>query len=187
MAGETVKSAALTAVQNGRKTSGRKASGRPVVAIDTIALATGNLEANDVALFAIDIPSNAIVTRMAVYTDDLDSDGTPAIALDIGLYAAQKFTGLVSGTATTYAEDAVIDADAYVDGTTVAQAATLRYTDQDFDTATFGADDALKEAWQVAGFDKDPHTSFRIGVLVATAPDAAQAGDLSLLVEYVAD
>lgn len=187
MAGETTRSTALTAVQAGRKTSARKAKGKTVTAIDTVALGTGNLETNDVTLFHIDIPSNAIVTRIAAYNDDLDSDGSPALAIDIGLFAAQKFTGLVSAVRTVYAEDAVIDADAYVDGSTVGQAATTSYTTLPFDSATYGPDDALKEAWQVAGFDEDPHTNFRIGVTMATAAATAAAGDLSILVEYLTD
>ena len=61
---------------------------------------TDNLNAND-EWHVIRLPADASIIHAAIEADDLDTDGTPAIVLDLGI------TG---------------DSDAIIDGATVAQA-----------------------------------------------------------------
>lgn len=181
MAGETT--GTTRAVRDARLSKGNLK-----VATEVDAIAAGELEAADVTLYRnIRVPSNAVITEIAVYNDDLDSNGTPALALDIGLAAGEDFKSVTSGTESSHLADAVLDADAYVDGSTVAQAATTSWTVQAFDAATFGPDDVEKACWEVLGYDEDPKTEFVIAVTVATAAATAAAGDLALRVSYLVD
>jgi hypothetical protein len=181
MAGETTKSTRLTSVQAGKKKDARLQRGREFTALDTEAIAATELEAADVTIFDIPVPSNAIITEIAVYNDDLDSNGSPTLTLDVGLAAGEDFTSVTSSTATKHSEDDVLDADAFVDGSTTLQAATTSYTVQAFDATTFGPDDANKPAWEVLGYDEDPRTTFRIAATFAAGAATA------IRVKYVLD
>lgn len=187
MAGETTKSANLTNTEADLRRESRYGRGRLLVASDIDAIAAGELEANDVTLLDIEIPSNAIVARIEHYNDDLDSNCCPTLAADIGLFAVEDFTSVTSSSATKHAADAVLDADAYVDGATGLQSATTSWTSLAFDSVTFGPDDAEKMAWEVLGYDEDPHTRFRVGVTFAAAAATAAAGDLGIRVYYIVD
>lgn len=181
MAGETTGSTKATR-------DARLSKGRPVVATETQAIAATELELADVTLYRnIRIPSNAIVTEIALYNDDLDSNVSPALVLDIGLAAGEDFTSVTSGTETKRNEDDVLDADAYVDGSTTGQDATTNWTAQAFDSATFGPDDCEKACWEVLGYDSDPKTVLTLSVTMQVAAATAAAGDLALRVTYIVD
>lgn len=189
MAGETSKSTALTAADEdkGKKRLSRLASGTVKSAMESEALIATQLETADLLLVFAEIPSNAIVRAIFLYNDDLDADGTPTLALDIGAFAAQEFVSITSGTKTRHAKNAVLDADLYVDGSTVAQAATTKWTRLDFDSATKGPDKAAKMVWEDLGYDEDPGAPIRIGITAATAAATGAAGDLAIMVEYLVD
>lgn len=187
MAGETTKSTRLTATQAGTKTDARKARAREVTALDVEAIAATELETADVTIFDIEIPTHAIVTEVAIYNDDLDSNCAPALAIDVGFVAGAAFTSTTSGTDTRHDEDDMLDADALVDGATDAQAATTKWTPLAFDATTFGPDDCNKAIWEVLGYDEDPRTTVRVAVTMATAAATAAAGDLGLKVKYLVD
>jgi hypothetical protein len=70
------------------------------VATGTIALAAGDLSANDTVMLA-PIPSNASITSIKLFNDDLDSGTT--ITADVGLYNTDL---------------SVVDADAYASAIT---------------------------------------------------------------------
>lgn len=187
MAGEQTKTARLTNVNSGIKSAARVSKGRPVVAIESEAITTGELEAADNIIYDMPIPSNAIITEVAVYNDDLDSNGTPTLTLDVGLAAGEDFTSTTSSTETKHSEDDVLDADLLVDGSTVLQAATTSWTVQAFDSATMGPDDAAKPVWELLGYDEDPRATMRIVCTFAAAAATAAAGDLALKVTYLVD
>lgn len=189
MAGETTKTTALTNSQadEAQYVAARLQAGKTVSAKDSHAYTTGELEAADVLITNIEIPSNAVVEEILVYNDDLDSNGTPTLATDYGLAAAKDFTSVTSSTETKHSEDDVLDADLFVDGDTTLQAATTKYTSLALDSATFGPDDAQKEVWELLGYDEDPHTKFRLCLTQATAAATAAAGDVALLVRYSVD
>lgn len=159
--------------------------GREVTALDSIAQTTA--AAADVMLFKTDIPSNSIVTGIWIRNDDMDSGCAPALTIDVGLYASQPFKSKTSSVVSSHAEDELLDIDAFVDNSTVLQAATTSFTSQAFDATTFGPDDALKPCWEVLGYDEDPKTEFRVAITVATGAQSAAAGDVVLMVKYLVD
>lgn len=185
MAGEQTKTARLTNVNNGITSDARLNGGRVRVGIESEAITATELEAADNVIYDIDLPSNAILTEIAVYNDDLDSNGAPTLTLDIGLAAKEDFTSTTSSTDTKHSADDVLDADLFVDGSTTLQAATTNWTVQAFDSATMGPDDAAKPLWSLLGYDNDPKTRFRIVCTFAAAAATAAAGDLALKVTWV--
>jgi hypothetical protein len=189
MAGETQKSTALTNRDGGTLRESRLASGRMRVALDTHQFAAATeLEAADVLIFDIPLPSNAIVLDISHINDDMDTDGSPALAVDIGVSAREGYTSITSSSATKHSADDLIDADLFCDGVTGFQAATTSFTSLALDTGTFGADDALKPIWEKLGYDEDPHTTFNLNFVSATAATAlASAADCAIKVEYLVD
>lgn len=183
----TAKSTALTAVQAGTVQDARLTKARVRSAIDTIAVLTTDIDAADIILLAIDMPSNAHGVDIDIYNDDLDSGVCPTLTVDVGLYAAQDFTSVTSGTATKRLEDSALDIDLFVDNSTVLQAATTGYTRQALDSATYGPDDVLKPLWELLGYDEDPHVKVRVGLTIGTVAATAVAGDISVRVRYQLD
>lgn len=187
MAGEQTKTARLTNVENRLNTEARLSRGKEVTVIESEAITTGELEAADNILYDIKFPSNAIISEIAIYNDDLDSHATPTLTLDIGLAAVEKFTSTTSSSDTIHAKDAVLDADLFVDGSTVLQAATTSYTVQAFDATTCGPDDAEKPLWELLGYDNNPQTEFRLVLTFPAASATAAAGDLAVKCKYLVD
>lgn len=151
------------------------------------AYTTAELDAADVVLTGIKVPSNAVISEILMYNDDLDSNGSPLLAFDIGVYAADDYTSTTSAVDTIHLKDSVVDADLFVDGDTTAQAATTKYTSLAFDSATCGPDDIYKSIYELLGYDNDPSTEFGIVITTSAAAATAVAGDVALLVRYSAD
>lgn len=187
MAGEITKSTRLTARDNGTQPDARLAKGRMRMATDTESIATGELEAADSTIFDIIVPSNAIHMGVEVYNDDLDSNGSPTLTLDVGLFAGEDFTSTTSSTDTKHTKDGILDVDLLVDGSTALQAATTNWTSLAPDGTTAGPEDANKPYWELLGYDSDPKTVFRVGATFAAAAATAAAGDLSIRVTYLVD
>ena len=190
MAGETTKTTALTNIQAGTAQQARFTKGRVFQARDhhQFAAAT-SLEAADVLITAIELPSNSVVIDIEIYNDDLDTDACcPTLALDVGVSAGADYTSTTSGSDTDHNEDDLIDADLFVDGSTTGQAATTNWTSLTPDSATLGPEDTLKPVWELLGYDNDPKTTFRVSVTSATASAAlSSAGDFSIRVTYAVD
>lgn len=187
MAGETVKTTALTNAQEGKAREARLNGTTYKVATDSKALLATETEVGDVLLTNIRIPSNAIVREIKVYNDDLDSNGTPTLTADVGVAAAVAFTSVTSGTKTRHAVDAVLDADLFVDGDTTLRAATTSFTSLALDAATSGPDDIDKPVWERLGYDEDPSTDLVIAVTFAAGAATGAAGDLAIQVHYLTD
>jgi hypothetical protein len=190
MAGETQKSTALTNRDNGKLRRGNLVKGQVFVTEDTHQFAAATeLEAGDNLILDMPIPSNARVLEILHINDDLDTNGTPTLVVDIGLAAAQDYTSVTSSTETKHLKDAIIDADLFVDGNTAFQAATTTMTSiAALDATTFGPEDQIKPIWELLGYDEDPRTIFNI-VFQSQAASATlgAAGDLILRVLYTTD
>lgn len=184
MAGETSKTTNLTAIQAGKRVNRGLTKATVMRTSDTHAFTTGQLEAADVLITAMQIPSNARVSEIRQYNDDLDSSCSPALAFDIGVAAAQDHTSVTSGTETAHSADDVIDADLFVDGDTTGQSATTKFTSLALDSATAGPDDAAKMVWEMLGYDEDPRTVYNVVVTTATAAATAAAGDVAWEIFY---
>lgn len=132
------------------------------VASGTIALAVADLSANDTVMLA-PIPSNASITSIKIFNDDLDS-GTTNTA-DVGLYKQDL---------------SVVDADAYASAIT-----TLRSANTTGVEVAFEARDINKmgqKVWQDAGLTSDSGLTYFVGASFPAAGDTA--GDLSFVIEY---
>ena len=132
------------------------------IAQGTIALAVADIGANDTVMLA-PIPSNASISSIKIYNDDLDS--STVITADVGLYK-QDLT--------------VVDADAYASAITDLRAAVKTGTEVAFEARDINK--MGQKVWQDAGLSSDPALSYFVGIGFPAAGD--QAGDLSFIIEY---
>lgn len=183
----TTKTTNLTNKEAATIRDARLTKARLVAARDKHAYTTGQLAAAEIILTDIDIPSNAIISEVLMQNDDLDSNGTPALTFDIGLFASEDFTSTTSSTDTKHNANDVLDADVLCDDVTNGQAASLYYAPCDLDAGTLGPDDSEKALWELLGYDEDPLTQFRVGITTATGAATAAAGDVSLEVRFLKD
>ena len=133
------------------------------VATGTIALAAGDLSADDTVMLA-PIPSNASITSIKLFNDDLDS-GTDLTA-DVGIYTTAV---------------AVVDADAYASAITDLRGAVKTGTEVAFEARDINK--MGQKVWQDAGLTSDPALTYFVGISFPAAGDTA--GDLSFVIEYV--
>jgi hypothetical protein len=132
------------------------------VAAGTIALAVADLGANDTVMLA-PIPSNASITSIKIFNDDLDSSTTHTA--DVGIYKQDL---------------SVVDADAYASAIT-----TLRSANTTGVEVAFEARDINKcgqKVWQDAGLSSDSGLTYFVGLSFPGAGDTA--GDVSFVIEY---
>jgi hypothetical protein len=153
------------------------------VLIDTVAAATTSLDETNDAIMLGPLPSNAIITSLAIKNDDLDSNCTPALAVNIGAYYSgvggnQSNDGNTSGT--------VIDADLFASAVTTLQSANANWVELLGESTVYGVEDATTELWSAAGLSSDPGGLIYVGIAVTTAAGTAAAGDIALKVEYIA-
>jgi hypothetical protein len=133
------------------------------VATGTIALVAGDLSTDDTVMLA-PIPSNASITSIKLFNDDLDS-GTTNTA-DVGLYNTDL---------------SVVDADAYASAITDLRGAVTVGTEVAFEARNINK--MGQKVWQDAGLTSDPALTYFVGIGFPAAGD--QAGDLSFVIEYV--
>lgn len=111
------------------------------------------------------IPSNAVVSQVLLYCDDI---GTTAAA-DIGLYKSTADGG------------AVVDADFFGSAVSLSGGA-LNGTDVTHESAVFGLEDAEKPLWEALGLASDPNLMYDVVATLTAASDAA--GTIMLKVRY---
>ena len=133
------------------------------VATGTIALVAGDLSADDTVMLA-PIPSNASITSIKLFNDDLDSGTT--LTTDVGIYTTAV---------------AVVDADAYASAITDLRGAVKTGTEVAFEARDINK--MGQKVWQDAGLTSDPALTYFVGIGFPAAGD--QAGDLSFVIEYV--
>ena len=153
-------------------------TGKLRVSKDTIAALTTDLEANDI-LMMCQVPANAKIHSIKIYNDDLDTDATPAMTANVGIYnGPDTFTD----GSTQYATDAVIDLDAYGTVITTLQAANTAGVELRFET--FNINTISNFVWEDAGLSADPKVNLRIAVTIGTVAATPAAGDITMVVEY---
>jgi len=137
-----------------------RGAGEVVTVRATLEATTGNLAANNI-FEMMAMPDNCRVVDMILIADDLDDDGTPAITFDVGIMSGDF--GDNDDTRTCGAQ--------FFDGDDSAQAG------------------GASRMSLVTGFELAPSATTRgIGVKVATAPDSAVAGTITLIAQFaVAD
>lgn len=144
--------------------------GKMRVAAGTIAVATTSIdEVNDVIMLC-GLPTGAVVHSIRLAADDLDSNLTPTLAFNLGLFPAVDS-----------AIAAVKDADCYASAITLGQAATA-FTEYAFEARNINL--CGQKVYADAGDSADTDTVYYLGLSVSTVAATAAAGDLSFIVEY---
>ena len=136
----------------------------------TVALATGDIDAADIIMLC-GLPSNAVVLQIWIANDDLDSNGSPTITANVGLYAD------VDGATAK-------DADVYSTVTTQLQGAS-GFVDHAFEAR--GIEKMGQKVYEDAGDSSDTNVEYFLGVTIGTGAATAAAGDLSFNVVYAVE
>ena len=180
MTATTVKSVNITALEGTEDLGLHRKSGRLKTLIDQDAIAITSIdEVGDTMLFG-PIPSNAVVIDVLLKNDDLDSNCSPLLAVNVGLsYSGiggnQKKEGNTSGT--------VLDADAFASAATTLGGANIVWTSVRSEAANITNND--QEAWQVGGLSEDPGGLLYISITVTAAAATDAAGDIVCRVDYI--
>jgi len=173
MAAATVKSASITGFDAVPVTlrQGSNQGGKVRQYTETIEVATTNIDDVGDIIKMIRIPSRLKITRCDIFNDDLDTNGTPLIAVDVGFYNA------VTG--------AVKDADGLASAITTLNAtntAGVNVAMEAHDIADIG-----KTAWELAGYTTDPHVMLDIALTVTAAAATGAAGTITMVVTGTLD
>jgi|TARA_B100000315_G_scaffold179172_1_gene167861 hypothetical protein len=156
------------------------ATGKVRVWSDTIAAGTGDIDDDDILMMA-EIPSNAKIKSIKLYNDDLDA--STGLVTDLGIYNGNVKFNDTDASATAYAAEAVIDRDCYGTVMTVLQGAVTAGTECRYET--LGIETVGNFMWEDAGLTSDPGRMLRIALTIETVASSAQAGDITLVVEYI--
>ena len=147
------------------KNDSQQLHGAKRIAQGTIALAAGDLSATDTVMLA-PVPTNASITSIKLFNDDLDSGSTNTT--DVGLYTTAI---------------AAVDDDAYASAITDLRGAVTTGTEVAFEARNINK--MGQKVWEDAGQSSDPGGYYYVGLLFDAAGDTA--GDLSFIIEYVID
>ena len=158
--------------------------GKMRVFMDTIAAGTGDIDNDDVIMFA-EIPSNSKIVSIVVYNDDLDSGGSPSLTTNAGLYNGQTTFTDTDASSTSYAAAAVLDEDCYASAITTLQAANTSGVELAYEARNINA--VANFVWEDGGLSSDPGVPLRVAFTISTAAATAAAGDITTVVTYVVD
>lgn len=165
----------ITLVNAGSKVIHKDHGGKVRVAKATIAAGTGDLDADDV-IHMVQIPMHASILSIKVFNDDLDSNGTPALTVDCGLYyGGDNGPSISAGT--------VIDFDCYATDSTCLQAANTTGTELAFEARNITA--VGNEVWEDGGLSSNPGGSAYVSLTIGTVAATQAAGDITVIVTYV--
>lgn len=119
------------------------------------------------------VPSRARIVSVQLANDDLDSSGTPALAVDLGLYEVP--------------DGSAKDQDFFASAITNLQAAQTAFQDETYESAVVGVEDYHKRLWEQLGESEDPEVNYDIALTVTTAAATGAAGDIVAKVQYIVD
>lgn len=144
-------------------------------AMATIEAAANVLDTINDTILILPLPSDARLTSLVMFNDDLDSNGAPALVVHLGGYYGGDVPGRTSGS--------LIDADNIASSITTLQAANtlgveLLYEQNDIANV-------LRPLWQVLGLTSNPGGTIYIGLRVVTPAATAAAGTITLRATYV--
>ena len=133
-------------------------------AIATVALT--DAAATDVIRF-VRVPSRARVEDVELVNDQIDSNGTPTLTVDVGLYATNG--------------GAAVNDNVFSSGNTSLHTASNTFVDVLDNVA---AADRAKQLWDLLGDSSDPGESYDVALTVDTAAATFSAGNVTLRVRY---
>lgn len=185
MAAGTKKSVLITNIETNPIVRVENPGGILRVHVDQVEVATTNIDdIGDVIMLGA-LPSSAKITSIKFFADDLDSNGTPTLAFNVGGYYLKN--NIVSGVAK--ASGVVVDADNIATAIIVGQAASAdvtnvgkvgyecRFEAADIDTIEY-------PLWQLLGLTEDCGGLLAIGLTVSAAAATAAAGGIKMVVHY---
>ena len=153
----------------------RDMSGFVKVAKAHFAAGTGDIDDSDVILLAR-LPMAAKIVSIKLFNDDLDSNGTPTLASNLGLYyGGDNGLGVTKG--------AVIDEDCYATAIATLQAANTSGVELAYEVRNIA--NHGQEIWQDGGLTANPGGWADIALTISNVAATAAAGDILLVVEYV--
>ena len=152
--------------------------------MDVRACAADDLNADGDAVILAQVPSNARITSIMIYNDDLDSGANSLV--NIGIYNGNEQFNDTDASETLYAADAVIDEDAYAAASSVLRTASTNGSEFAFSLST-RKNAPLAAVWEDAGLTSDPGVPLRIALTQTATVSGAQAGDVVMVVQYVTD
>lgn len=140
----------------------------------TVELLTGELVPGQ-TVELLDLPPNAVVRKITLYNDDLDSDGTPTLTADVGLYTVDENDLVV-----------VADIDAYASAITTLQAVNTAGVEVQFEARDI--DKIEKRVFEDAGLSAVPEDGLlRLVLTILAGAATAAAGTLSFNVQYTVE
>lgn len=170
----TLTTAAVSGIYAGPPTiKSRGVFGSPEYVIKgTFEVGTSDLDASDI-IHITPLPWEAKIHEISIFTDDLDSNGTPALAYDVGLYSLDHTNTF-----------AVIDVDAYASAVTTGQAANILGVNHAFEARDINkmGNTVIQDA-AITGRPTDGYKAI-LSATVTTASATAAAGTVSYIVKY---
>ncbi len=152
------------------KVNALEIGGAKRIATALLAMTTG--AASDIKRF-VRIPSRALVLSVAFVNDDLDSNGAPTLAADVGLYR------------TTGDGGAVVDADFFASAVTTLQGATVVFTDVTYESVVVPIANRAKPLWEQLGLSADPGVQYDVAFTYTAGAATHANGNVVMRVEYV--
>lgn len=180
MTASTVKSVNLTNITATPITVLDKLRGVKKTVIDKIAVATTSTDDVGDIIMLGPIPSNAKILSIKLFNDDLDSNGAPTLAADVGLYYS-GIGNVVSGVAKT--SGTVVSATCIGTAITTLQAANTTGVEIRFKAGDIV--DIVKEAWELGGLTADCGGLLNLGLTITTAAATGAAGDVVVVIDYL--
>lgn len=147
------------------------------VSIDEVEVATTNVDDIGDKILMCPVPANAVIRRVVIKNDDLDSHATPTLAVDVGLYYSG--IGHLDNTKTS---GTVVAAGCIATAITTLQAANVSGVDVRNEAADIDTVDL--EAWALAGLSSNPMGVLYVGLTLTAAAATAAAGGIKMMVEY---
>lgn len=140
-----------------------------------VTVTTAMIDNADDNIFIVRLPSQAVPISVKMFNTDLDSNGSPALAANVGLWYG---TGANAGT--------VIDADAFASAVTSLQAAVTSGTELMHEDVTPNPiTDRGQTLWELGGLTSDPRCMIDIGLDISTAAATAATGTIVMEVLYI--
>lgn len=152
------------------KTNQGEIGGRLRIAQAVLSMTTG--AAADVKRL-VRIPSRAFVLKVELANEDLDSNGVPTLATDVGLYDTAEVN---SG--------AVVDADFFASAITQLQAAAS-FTDVTYESAVVTLANRCKALWEQLGLSADPGKFYDLALTYTAGAATHATGNVAVRVTYV--
>lgn len=143
----------------------------------SVAVATTSIDETSDVIILCEVPGHARITSIKLFNDDLDSNGSPTLVVDLGIFKDVD----AAGTSAT-----VVDADAYMDGSaagdTTLQAANTAGVEMAFKTRNINV---MGQTVAEDGGESVHNDPRYLGLTVTAVAATAAAGDISWVVEYV--